>query len=263
MVKDVFVVNEGIEKRGGRLVGEEEEGAENEGLDRFLDPEEERGVLAGLGIIVPKKINRDESGEEDVTDTDCRKCIEFLVLDVVPDPVGERDGDRQAHCDVGPEVPSFGSSLSRVLAAVTEEEDGQDDVDDDVSERAVLLFGSGSGRFVRSGHFKRCKGCRKGPLRAGPWKKMVAGNLRGVNGISSGAELVASLLHAVAERLFGFLEVAAWVVALLVSDFAVDLEHSFDVLAHVSDDGAGESVLGVGVDIHLHDAVVESLLKVI
>ncbi|MFT7173037.1 MAG: hypothetical protein ACI9NQ_001257 [Paracoccaceae bacterium] len=92
---------------------------------------------------------------------------------------------------------------------------------------------------------------------------MVVGNLRGVNGISRGAELVARLLHAVAEGLLGFLEVAAWVVALLVSDFAVDFEHALDVFAHVRDDGAGECILRVSVNVHLHDAVVESFLEVI
>lgn len=84
-----------------------------------------------------------------------------------------------------------------------------------------------------------------------------------VDRVSGGAELVASLLHAVAKRLLGFLEVAAWVVALLVSDFAVDLKHAFDVLSHVSHDGTGERVLRVGIDVHLHDAVVERLLEVI
>ncbi len=87
-------------------------------------------------------------------------------------------------------------------------------------------------------------------------------NLRGVNGISSGTKFVASLLHAVAEGLLGFLEVAAGIVALLVADFAVNFEHAFDVLRHVSHDGTGEGILGVGVDIHLHHAIVESLLEV-
>jgi len=49
---------------------------------------------------------------------------------------------------------------------------------------------------------------------------------------------------------------------LLVADFTVDLENTFDVLTDVGDDRAGESVLGVGVDVHLHDAVSEGLLKV-
>ena len=39
VVKDSFVVDEGIEERSFLFVGEEEEGAENEWLDRLLDPE--------------------------------------------------------------------------------------------------------------------------------------------------------------------------------------------------------------------------------
>ena len=91
----------------------------------------------------------------------------------------------------------------------------------------------------------------------------MPGNLRGVNGISSGAKLVASLLHAVTEGLLGLLEIAAWVVAFLIADLAVDLKHALDVFAHVSDDGAGESILGVGVDVHLDDTVVEGFLEVV
>jgi len=177
------------------------------------------------------------------------------VLDEVPDAVSKGDCDGEAHRDVGTEVPGFFS----FLAAVTQDEHGQDDIDDDVGERVVLLFGSGRGRFVRSGHFMGRRDAERARERAGPLRKKLIGNLRGVNGISSAA----SLLHAVAEGLLGFLETAALGVALSVSDFAVDLEHAFDVLSHVSDDGAGECVLRVGVDVHLHDAVVEGLLKVV
>jgi hypothetical protein len=45
-------------------------------------------------------------------------------------------------------VPDFFS----VLAAVTEEKDGQDDIDDDVCERAVLLFGGNSRSVLSVGH---------------------------------------------------------------------------------------------------------------
>ena len=52
-------------------------------------------------------------------------------------------------------------------------------------------------------------------------------------------------------------QVAAWIVGFLVADFTVDLQHAGVVLHHVVHDGAGESVLGVGVDVHLHHSIVE------
>ena len=75
VVKNGIVVDEGIEERGGRLMGEEEEGAEDEGLDRFLDSEEKRGVLSGFGVIGREKIDRDDAGEENVAHSDGREGI--------------------------------------------------------------------------------------------------------------------------------------------------------------------------------------------
>ncbi len=164
VVEDAVVVNEGIEKGRGGLVGEEEEGAEDEGLDGFLDTEEERGVLAGLGIVGREKINRDEAGEEDVEDADSGEGIELFVLNEVPDAVDEGNGDGEAHRDVGAEVPGFFAFLT----AVAEDEDGEDDIDDDVGERVVLLFG-GSFGFGSVGHGLERERYRKGPhFRAGP-----------------------------------------------------------------------------------------------
>lgn len=71
------------------------------------------------------------------------------------------------------------------------------------------------------------------------------------------------MLHAVAEGLLGFLEIAAGIVALFVADLAIDFEHAFDVLTHMSDDWAGESVLGVGVNVHLNHSVIERFLEVL
>lgn len=142
VVKDGLVVNEGIEERGGGLVGEEEEGAENEGLDGLLDPEEERGVAAGLGVVGREKIDRNKTGEENVEDSDRGEGVELFVLNEVPDSVGEGNGNGEAHCDVGTEVPD----LFAFLTAMAEDENREDDIDDDVSERIVLLLGSGWGR---------------------------------------------------------------------------------------------------------------------
>ena len=261
MVKNGIVVDEGIEERGGRLVGEDEEGAEDERLDRFLDPEEERGVLSGFGVVGREKIDRNQTGEENVAHSDGREGIQFFMLDEVPDAVSKGDCDSEAHRHVRAEVPEPFS----VLAAVAQDEHGQDDIDGDVGERVVLLLssGRGRGRFVRSGHFMGRRDTERARERAGPLRKKLSENLRGVNGISSGAEFVASPFHAVTKGLLCFLEIAARVVAFLVSDLTVDLEHAFDILTHVSDDGTGECVLSVGVDVHLHDAVVEGFLKVI
>ena len=51
--------------------------------------------------------------------------------------------------------------------------------------------------------------------------------------------------------------VASTVTAEIVADLAVDLEDTVVVLEHPVGDGAGEGVLGVGVDVHLDHAVVD------
>lgn len=84
-----------------------------------------------------------------------------------------------------------------------------------------------------------------------------------VDSFPSGAEFVASLFHAIAEALLTFFEVRAWIVGFLVANFAIDFQHPFDVLADVGDDGAGEGVLGIGIDVHFDDTVVESFLKIL
>src|SRR5690606_13644528 len=55
----------------------------------------------------------------------------------------------------------------------------------------------------------------------------------------------------------GGLAPRARVVDLLVADLAVDLQHAVVVAEDVICDRAGEGVLGVGVDVHLDDAVVD------
>jgi len=57
----------------------------------------------------------------------------------------------------------------------------------------------------------------------------------------------------------GGLAPRAGIVGLLLADLAVDLQHAVVVLQHVVRDGAREVVLGVGVDVHLHHAVVQRL----
>lgn len=83
-----------------------------------------------------------------------------------------------------------------------------------------------------------------------------------VNGFAGGAEFVAGLFHAIAESLLAFFEVGAWIVMFLITDFTVDFQHSFDVRTDVSDDGAGEGILGIGIDVHFDDTVVEGFLKI-
>ena len=58
-------------------------------------------MFTGLRIVRGEEVDRDEAGEEDVKDADSGEGVEFFVLDEMPDSVGERDDDREAHRDVG------------------------------------------------------------------------------------------------------------------------------------------------------------------
>ena len=55
-------------------------------------------------------------------------------------------------------------------------------------------------------------------------------------------------------------EIRARVIDLLVAHFAVHLQHAVVVLEHVPRDRARERILHVGIDVHLHHAVVERLV---
>src|SRR5699024_902924 len=72
-------------------------------------------------------------------------------------------------------------------------------------------------------------------------------------------EVLAGLDDAFGHALLRGLAEGARIVELLVADFAVDLEHAVVVAEHVLDDRTGERVLGVGVDVHLHHSVADSL----
>ena len=78
-------------------------------------------------------------------------------------------------------------------------------------------------------------------------------------GRAGGAQVLAGLRDPGGHAGLGRLAPGARVVELLGADLAVDLEHAVVVLEHVVDDRPGEGVLRVGVDVHLHDAVVERL----
>ncbi len=81
-------------------------------------------------------------------------------------------------------------------------------------------------------------------------------------GLAGGEQVISSNLQTLADTLLTLLEVGAGIVHLLVAHFAVYLQHAVDVLAHVQHDRLGECVLGVGVDVHLHHAVGDSLTDV-
>ena len=74
-----------------------------------------------------------------------------------------------------------------------------------------------------------------------------------------GAEVLAGLDDALGHAGLAGLAPGAGVVLLLVADLAVDLQHAVVVGEHVRRDGAGEGVLGVGVDVHLHHAEVDGV----
>ena len=95
------------------------------------------------------EIDCDESGEEDVCQADGGEDVDLLKLGKVPNAVDERDGQSQAHRNVGPEMVE----ALALFAALTQDENGSDDVDEDVGQRAVLLLGGGFSGFF--GHLKR------------------------------------------------------------------------------------------------------------
>ena len=74
-------------------------------------------------------------------------------------------------------------------------------------------------------------------------------------GLAGGHKIVGGFLKAGGDSLFTLGKIGTGIVILLVAHFAINLEHTGDVFAHVGDDRAGEGVLRVGVDVHLDDAV--------
>ncbi len=115
------------------------------------------------------EIDCDESGEEDVCQADGGEDVDLLKLGKVPNAVDERDGQSQAHRNVGPEMVE----ALALFAAFAQDENGSEDVDEDVGQRVVLLLGGGLCCFF--GHWERnCEGIEKGPAESGPlWKKDV------------------------------------------------------------------------------------------
>jgi hypothetical protein len=81
--------------------------------------------------------------------------------------------------------------------------------------------------------------------------------------VTGGKEVIASHLKTFSNAHFTQLEVGTRIVVLLVTDFAVNLEHAVNVLANMHGDWLGESVLGVGIDVHLHNAIGDSVADVL
>ena len=77
----------------------------------------------------------------------------------------------------------------------------------------------------------------------------------GIHGIALGTQTLTGLDDASSHTGLGLPTPRARVVHLLVADLTVDLQHAAVVGHDVIDDRAGEGVLGVGVDVHLDDAV--------
>src|SRR6185503_4808658 len=76
------------------------------------------------------------------------------------------------------------------------------------------------------------------------------------SGVGAGAaQVLAGLDDTRGHVLLGHLAPGARVVLLLVADLTVDLQHAVVVDEHVAGNRAGEGVLGIGVDVHLDDAV--------
>src|SRR5665647_3825643 len=74
--------------------------------------------------------------------------------------------------------------------------------------------------------------------------------------VAGRAQVLAGDDYPVGHAGLGRLAPRARVVELLVSDLAVDLQYGIVVAEHMVGDRAGVGVLRVGVDVHLHHAVV-------
>src|SRR5699024_503848 len=94
-----------------------------------------------------------------------------------------------------------------------------------------------------------------GPRAAGS-RGCAAGSPSGPHRRPGRAEVLAGLADTGGHGGLRLLAPGAGVVLLLVADLAVDLQHAGVVLQHPAGDRAREGVLGVGVDVHLHHAVV-------
>ncbi len=87
---------------------------------------------------------------------------------------------------------------------------------------------------------------------------MLLSGLAG-DGFAGGKKVVTGDRDAGGHAEFGRFEVSAGIVGFLVTYLTINLEDTIVVFEHVFGDGAGESILGIGVDVHLHDAVAEGL----
>ena len=88
-------------------------------------------------------------------------------------------------------------------------------------------------------------------------------NLLPKNRLSLGFEVEGGLFDAVGHAGFAFFEVGSGVVVFFVAYFAFDFKYAVVVFKHMVNDGFGEGVLGVGVDVHLDDAVAQGFLDLL
>src|SRR4051812_38065366 len=104
--------------------------------------------------------------------------------------------------------------------------------------------------------------------RQGPSRSMVKSGgesgmcLDGRHRRAGRSEVVRGLLDAVRHRRLRERHVGARVVGFLVANVAVDAQHAVVTLEEVPGDRAGEGVLHIRVDVHLHDAVIQRLVNV-
>src|SRR5664280_73992 len=93
------------------------------------------------------------------------------------------------------------------------------------------------------------------------WGTAVSGRAGGGSAhlVAGRAQVLAGDDYPVGHAGLGRLAPRARVVELLVSDLAVDLQYGVVVAEHVVGDRAGVGVLRIGVDVHLHHAVVQRL----
>ncbi len=135
VIKDAIVIDEGVKEWALTLMSEEEERAEDEWLDGFLDAKEVGGELTSAGVVGREEVDGDEAGEENVADADGGEEVHFFLLNKMPDPVDQWDSEGESDGDIRAELIPFFPSFT----ALAQDHDREQDIDDDVGEGIILL----------------------------------------------------------------------------------------------------------------------------
>lgn len=75
--------------------------------------------------------------------------------------------------------------------------------------------------------------------------------------MACGAQHLAGFNDAISHGTLSLFQVRTWIVNLLVTDFAINLEHAVVVAKHVARNRIGERILRIGINIHLDHAIAQ------